>query len=989
MSDLTNSDTPAGFVLNVPKSATAEGVPEGFVPNVPNTPEPVHPSPAPFQERIEQGDKAAKAFEEMLKKPYSERVKEWSAEQLKQGEYRAALGGTLAASVAGVGEAVVEGAKSAGDVFFNKVLSGAGLRREDYTDIPGKAQPLDELVGHALAMQGVIGPYNDVVLGGRLSGRPLINAGNGQMARLVTDPDTGAMHAQPVGEFPPRDIDFKNAASVIEGKNVTVRPTTADKLRAIWESEGLHPAEVAEEARTNLAVARDLSAASSPPLPLPVRPSKTYIHDIENTFQKLRGAHTADQSEFLNRLDELPSAVKDPEVGREWYKHAEGDPTADMTPEDGRLYNEHAVPMKQEELRLYEEVSKSQLDVSEFDPAYMHRAVVGKTPSIDRIAGEGTEANPIYHGPGLMARTTSSMHERRYFVAENALGERRVVSIKEGELRSVGDGERSLLKHSQEEPLKKGDEFSMGENPVTGDDGVWKVTDAYTREIEAATATRYYKNFLANTIDNIIHLRAAARAIYTAQQIRSTPEWAQYTIPVGRSDIPAGWRSPEMPLFRNDMMDPKLASAIDDFYGNRSTDGLGLALEKINRFAVGSMFWTPVPHAANAGTHWAMARSWDWIKPAGLKSLAVDGATAIREVVTQGPKYQELLREGSGLLYAGVKNRDFYQKLLDRAGFEFEKDPVSFASIAKAVGMAPIDLTRGIYNASSKALWAASDIFMMQRVLELQAKGLPVKAAIYEAEKLIPSYKVPSEILGSRSLQQIYTNPSVFQFSRYHYGVLEGYANLAKDLAVGNASQKANVIGSIMALGTLQLMIWPLMSAMLQNVTGEEGLKVPSFGPGRLSEPGIGAVVNATPNVWPEWVKKYYHNDTTMMQQVSNLIPLAPVTRGGLEIYQNRYSFTGRPVAEPSDWREGNVGRVAAQQAEHAAQTMVEPYSAVNTILKQNQSLPMGLIERAFGLKNQTADQEMAKERAFRYQDKQSRKRARKPLGPIESLAND
>ena len=615
--------------------------------------------------------------------------------------------------------------------------------------------------------------------------------------------------------------------------------------------------------------------------------------------------------------------------------------------------------------------------MGEYDPNYMHRVVVGKTPQIDRLAGEGGDtANPIYNGPGILSRSTSSMNERKFFALEDEIGERKIVSINKGEMsfiHPIGEGQSS---YRSDEPLSVGSQIKL--------DQTYTVRQALTREIEAATKVRYYKNALVNTMDNVLHLRAVNRAINEIQRMRDTPEWAEYTTSTTANDPKTeGWITPQMPMFKNDLMDPKLAHVIDDFYGRVPEDGLQVALEKINHFAVGSMFWTPVPHALNAGAWWATERGWDWVTPQGMKSLVVDGTSAIRQVVTQGPEYQRMLREGHSLMYGGIANRDFYQKLLQRAGMELPKHE-DWEQVAKIVGQAPLDLVRGIYNASANSLWAFSDAVALQRVMELERKGMGAREAIASAEEIMPNYRVPSEILGSRSIQQIYTNPNLFQFSRYHYGVLKGYANLAKALAVGNAKQKFDAVGSIMALGVLQLLLWPALSAGLQAVTGDKNLKVPSAGPGKLIEPVIGAVIGQNPKAYPKFIQDYYHNDNDLMRQLSNLAPLSPVVKWGLETGANKNFFTGKPIAEPSDVRNGRLGRVAGQEAEHTAGSLVEPYNTVSEAMKQGNSIPQTILEQFFGLQDHTDKQEEARQRAFHYQDKEAARR--KPQGLIEGL---
>lgn len=866
---------------------------------------------------------------------------------------------------------------------------------------------------------------------------PLVDAGGGNLAKLTTSPE-GKVSAEVVGTYPPTHADFENAAasvaqrahgqeqpSNIEGKFVHARmaqrtenPITSQtaaaqegsgttfppandeaglharvqsKLHQMWEDQGLHPAEVAQRVKDDPVMAHDLSAARAPTLPLPERPSPQFVKEMDDKFYRLRTSSTADKAEFLQILNRLPDSIKDPEVQELWYRYMEGDDTVTMPPELGKQYNEIMGPLKEEETRLFEEAKKTDLDVDPLNPNYAHRIVVGRHPVIDALTGEAAaDENPIYNGPGLLKRSTSSMENRKFYALEDAAGNRQLVVVnKDGDLLAIAKGSKREIAKGIETPTI-GDTFDV-------DGRQWSLTHALTREIEDATSVRYYKNALANTIDNILHLRAVNRAVYTVQTLRDTPEWAAYTGRRGDLGVPKDWRTPDLPLFTNDVMHPYLAEVADDFYKKRPTDGLSATLQKVNRFAVGSLFWTPIPHVMNAASHWAIERSWDWITPQGLKSIAVDGARAIRSVVTQDKTYQRMLRDGSGLIYGGIANRDFYSQLLRDSGAKLASDP-AWNDIAAITKLRPDRLIASIYNASSRALWAVSDMFMVQRLLELERKGVAPQQAIEMAERHIPNYRLPPRMLGSRSLKQGFGNPFLFNFSRYHYGVLKGYANMAKELVSGDPEEMIHATGAIMAFGVLQLVVWPGLSVLVQKITGDSHFSVPSYGPGRLVRPIIGSVVAHTPGIWPDWVKDYYKDNPEFLQQLSNMVVFSPVFNFALEEFENRYNFTGRPITEPSDWRQASgslmsgqpdanaFANVARTQGEHAAQSFFLPYNSVNQAWRKGIDPGTALIQSLFGVQYTTEQQEAAKERAFRYQDHQAVRRQRKPVGLIESL---
>src|SRR5208282_5345640 len=76
-------------------------------------------------------------------------------------------------------------------------------------------------------------------------------------------------------------------------------------------------------------------------------------------------------------------------------------------------------------------------------------------------------------------------------------------------------------------------------------------------------------------------------------------------------------------------------------------------------------------HVLNEAALWAFGRGWDWITPAGMKSLAQDTPKAIHAVMKAGegdPIYHEILEHGGNLMYGSVLTREAYQDFMRRAG---------------------------------------------------------------------------------------------------------------------------------------------------------------------------------------------------------------------------------------------------------------------------------------------------------------------------------
>ena len=703
--------------------------------------------------------------------------------------------------------------------------------------------------------------------------------------------------------------------------------------------------------------------AEAPPASaaMPERPSKPMIAEQDDRFFRLRQGATADKAELSKKVEALPPEAKTPAMQEKMYRYMEGDPNVSLTPAEQAIYDQHVAPLKVEERALYEELKKTDLPTEDFDPEYAHRIVKGKAPQFDALEGDATMANP-QGGTRSLPQSTSALKPRKYFVLEDETGARRVVAIDKGNISAVSkDGKPTPIPHTLDDP-GVGDALSVGGKK-------WTIKNARTSEIEANTNTEYYKNAMANTVDNVARLRATARAVHEVQRLKDSPEFAAYARPSFAKDIPSHWREPTMPLFRDWRMEPRLADVIDDFYGKRSPGDAVDWLAKVNRFAVGSLFWSPVPHALNAGAHWVTARGWDWITPKGVRSLVTDSAQAVRSVIAQDEKYQQMLRDGSGLVYGGVANKDFYMKMMKRLGEDVKANPAKWDPIARALGVGPSDVVKMLYSGSNKALWAVSDMFMMQRVMELERKGMSAREAIAEAEKHIPNYRIPPEVLNSRLISEVLQNPTLTEFSRYHYGMLKSFGHMAKDMAVGTPKQKFETMGNIMATAALMTIVWPAINYGISKVTGNKDTTLGPKGSTTI----------------PSAVKDMYNGDADWVNVLSNLVTMAPVLRAGLEAFpSNTNWFTGKRIADPDDARHGRIGRVAAQEIEHAAQNIVQPYSMLNSADKTKKGLAEAIIDQGLGLRKRTKEQEIKKKGAFKAQASAAARRAAKPDGLIE-----
>ena len=634
---------------------------------------------------------------------------------------------------------------------------------------------------------------------------------------------------------------------------------------------------------------------------VPPTPTKALVQGIEDGGQRLRGAATNDKATWQQYVDKLPPELKDSALQQKFYEFNEdgmkfGPENKILNLPQQELFKKFALPVIQENRDLYGELKKFNPEMfKEFDPDYVHRTVKGKTREFDPWMGEAGEANPM---GGYRSRTAPSAKERVYYAIENERGVRKVVAITDHGAMVVNKGEPATpLPRYQGQATAPGDKFSInGEN--------WSVKQAKTSEIEAHTDLKYYKNSMAGAIKNNMQLKAAVRAVNEVNRIKQTPEFEAYTVPLGR-EPPKGYVVPEFPPFRTRWMDPKMAAAIDSFWTAPKT-ALGQRIAAINRYMLQTLFWSPLIHAGNVGTHWFVSRGFEWLNPMGYARLAKTFPEAVVEVVTQGEKYKEMLRDGAGLVYGSVANEAFHRKMLQGLGEQITREPWKWDPIARVFGIGPSDLVKAIYGASSRTLWATSDAFMMQRVLELRLKGMTKLDSIEEAERHIPNYRIPSQVLNSTMVANRLKDPSLFAFTRYDYGVFKSYAEMAKDLATGDPKTRLKAIGNVMALGFLTYYVWPYISQGLQNLTGDKDIE---FGPrGALKLPML--------------MRDLATGGKGLGDIIPSLITMSPVVNMAIQGLSGFRDHFGRPIAEQGDWQRGRYGRVGAQVGEQIAQDM-------------------------------------------------------------------
>lgn len=738
-----------------------------------------------------------------------------------------------------------------------------------------------------------------------------------------------------------------------------------------------------------------------------------YLRSLEDDLFRDQQASHADMQEVVQNLKQTPEALRDPKLQEKFYHYIEwlrgyhqADeamrvagpefqssrhfvPDVELTPEERTLFDEYLEPLKEMESRLGKRAMDYGFD--DVDLNYMHRRARGHTPELDNLMGMDTPS-PQLGRRGLPTKT-SSMKERKYFALQATDGSRRVVSR--------GPDGLAIWQNNKPHPFKFKGKIEPG-STVKVDGQPFLVTEARTSEIEQHTPARYYKNALANTLDNVIKLRRVNRNIERLEKIKSTPEWHANAARVDENghsvdgrEIPPTWRETKLPQMKGWAMDRRMADIFDDLAGHEFNT-LEEALGAINKVTIGSLFWNPMVHLMNVTSHWYTSRGWDNYTPLGMKSIMNDGYRAYKAVIERNTDYQRYLREGGGLVFAGIDNKAFYTKMLKIFGESVERDVKQYGElgpmgkIARSIGYERVhDFIAAFYGASNKVLWAGNDMLMMARYLELE-RGRPSRLpfhdrpalkpseAIREAEKHIPNYRLPSRIgLGEteagykagRAAMQAAGHP-LFEFSRYHYGQWKSWAKLVESArkAINDPKEAWELTGHLVALGAFMTFINVVAGGAVRYVTGNDQAK--------MRQPGAGHL--------PEVLIDYFNGDTDSLGALFNLYELSPLPRTLLELKSGHNLYSGKDIAPASGLRGD------AQMADYTLSQLINPYQMAGRVMQGDSDVLSdslkAILENSFMVSDPAYNVDAVRAKANQKKMYMDLYRQRQPRGPLEAL---
>lgn len=607
---------------------------------------------------------------------------------------------------------------------------------------------------------------------------------------------------------------------------------------------------------------------------------------LDDVLYRMQTNADADKVEARHYLQDLPPEYRDPAFQERAYHEIESrmvDPKAPLSEDVQKFLGSDFGRWYTEQNDLYKWIRGHPAGRDLIGPenlpdtsrGYIHRIAKGQGAIYDRGDPEAYRRD-VLTGGRTLSKKASGLQERKYFVVEDK------------------DGQRVFVPRDRAAELKEGQE-------LTGSNGrKYQVKYATTREIEQSTRDPkngyrpqdYHKNAVVNTVENVLRLRRVKRAMQVTDVLKKglTDRGLLYE-GAKAADAPNDFIPTRLPQFLGARMHPSVAHALDDFFGPGTDQNDVRALEAVNRFLTRSIFFNPVPHLQNVGTFWTIARGGEWLRPTGWKMLVRNGGRAIQDVANQGPITRALLRRGAALQYPRIANQNFYKLMIERMSGEIDRDPQTWAGLAKNFGFkTPVDLVKQIYRTSSRAMWLGNDVFMVQHVLDLMDRGLPMDAAIQQAERYIPNYRIPSELWygpGGRAASQLIQSPNSIMFGRYKYDQIKMIANLASDLKKGGNTSGQALTKAIVLVG-LATAAYPAGDYVVSRM-----LNTPDA---RLKRSGPLSPVDA--------LYQESQGDKDWLSALSTIVSPAPATEAFTEFVSGRDEF-GRPISEPGSTELG------------------------------------------------------------------------------------
>ena len=723
-----------------------------------------------------------------------------------------------------------------------------------------------------------------------------------------------------------------------------------------------------------------------------------YVQSLSDDLHKINQEDRNYFIQNLQKLEAMPGELRAPEAMKKIYEARDKDSANfplpagqtgthvdNLPPRLKALYDEHLKPILDQNDQFVQAIRA--LDPDRIGPDVMNhisRITKGDTSEYNMLKSTDDPTQPTYNGLSVSANAAKL---RKFYALEGADGRRYVVQPTDKGFVKWDKFKRENIKDPTFE-FEDGKVYKAGPNDYT-------MRQATTKEIMdnalggdgKGKPMRYYTNAGFSAAVSNAQLGSMMRHLTELHRLTETPQFKKLSTRNAAKADERGWEQSTLPNMKGTYLHPELKAVFDDFAGHPQG-----TYRKLNSAITKMLFWMPTAHINNVAAHWVVGRGWDNFAPMKqYRMVFEDIPKAIKSVVNQDALQMEMRREGAGTIYGSVVTRRLMEQFAKKLQIQMEQEPGRWGPIADKLGVPLKALGRAVYDNSSKVMWAANDVFLTQRVLELQRKGMTMKQAIVEAERDIPNYRIPHVIGGSgeksRMFAQFMGDPALTAFGRYHYGMYNSYANIIKD-AVGKHAMlgdRVDAAGKLLAMGVLAMSIYPLLDKFAQFVTGNEAGKAARRGPVTVPTHLLEAAEGK--------------QDIAAFARGSLTIP--PLISALLGAYSNK-DFRGKSIVEPGDVRSAFHGsgkaavRAATQAGEYTARSLVSPFSTFANAAQKAEPGTNPLVSAARAVRDQALDIKDPSKKAVKYEKLIPVKTNRDALsrfrhggsGPVEGLVN-
>jgi 2,3-bisphosphoglycerate-dependent phosphoglycerate mutase len=578
------------------------------------------------------------------------------------------------------------------------------------------------------------------------------------------------------------------------------------------------------------------------------------------------------------------------------YDHLEN-PEEPLTPTQEKLLDETVLPIMDQTDEMF--IKLKQL-LGTDDPTllenYVHRVVRNKGGWFDRILAG------VRKGTGrgnLLSKSAPQAKGRTMMALENAQGDRKVVSIKGGQV--------TAWEHGTPENLGGISQTDEGRVFEDKDGTIWNLVQATTKEIEEHTNLEYYHNALASALVSNLQVGKALRGAEFIDSFKTSPEFKEIAFPASQGNPPEGWKMTQLPQLREYYFEPHTAEVLD-WYAERLRRGDPGIAEKVGQFLRTSIFFNPLIHIPNITAHWLVERGLSGYNPLRFGPTYRSSVKAINAVIHPNQDFLDALDAGAALQSHREDTAKVTQLFFEQLSGGLESKEPWALEIARRIGMSPVDLVKGIYRFSGKATWVINDIAVLQSAYEKVDRGMPLKEALKETAKHIPDYRLPVRMFNSRGLAKILSNPNVSMFMAYHYGAAKSYGEAAKSAlglsepATGRskAGEVAHGWELLTTIGLLTFVLYPLLDQLVREASGDEKAHLRRAGPATIPY-----------NIYQAATKQKSVGDVIQATATP-----AVGTKTAVEVLANRDLYTGRNIYDPTADAETQVQQVGRKLAE-------------------------------------------------------------------------